>query len=288
MAAIYQIDPLDLDPLQLGRLFGIDTTGANYDPGDKAALGALLTALLLMDTLFWNGKGAKGQQGIQAIDWLIRFLTFAVALTVGWNWLLQETELTGPGPYLLAVMSNFWVWVLLIIMGLVVAISFYVLNNLRRAIWRWVRIKMDIVRRKSAERKYKKVLRQRDEEYLREKNALQTNEALGEWLIDWEWSIEESRVEYDRYRTAYWQNKAVEKLVESPKPDWNSVDGCWGRSRITGEVFLTDKGVAYIRAEIRKEALEGSEMYFRWATMIIAGLGIVWTIVWTFVNLVIK
>ncbi len=81
-------------------------------------------------------KGNYIPKGIQAIDWLIRLLTFAVALTVGWNWLLQETELTGPGPYLLAVMTNFGVWVLLImliIMGLVVAISCYVLNNLRCA-----------------------------------------------------------------------------------------------------------------------------------------------------------
>ena len=139
---------------------------------------------------------------------------------------------------------------------------------------------MNIVRRKLAERKYKKALRQRDQDYRRKKDTLKKQEAFDKWFVVWDVDIQESRVEYDRYRTSYWRNKAIEKMVELPKQDWNTEygDGFWDRSRLTGELVLTDKGVAHIRAEVRKERLEGSEMFFRWALVIIAILGVLSTI----------
>ena len=138
---------------------------------------------------------------------------------------------------------------------------------------------MNFVSRKLAERKYKKALRQRDQDYRRNEDILKRQEEFDDWFGDWDIHIQESRVEYDRYRTSYWRDKAIGKLVELPKHDWRTEygDGYWDRSRLTGELVLTDKGVAYIRAEVRKERLEGSEMFFRWALVIIAVLGVLST-----------
>ena len=149
---------------------------------------------------------------------------------------------------------------------------------------------MNFVRRKLAERKYKKALRQREQDYRLRKDTLKNSEAFGEWFGRWDFDIQESRVEYDRYRTSYWRNKAVEKLVELPKLDWDTEhgDGYWDRSQLTGELVLTDKGVAHIRAEVRKEGLAGSEMFFRWALVLVAVLGVLSTISSVVVDVLIK
>ena len=104
-AAINLVNPNDLDPFGLAAPLGIDISEAQYDAGDKAALGAILTAILLANALFLKRKDGEGPEAVELVDWLLGFETLSIAITVGWNWLLWETQ-SSPGPQLLAVLSG--------------------------------------------------------------------------------------------------------------------------------------------------------------------------------------
>ena len=130
---------------------------------------------------------------------------------------------------------------------------------------------MDFVRRKLAEREYRKMLRARDKEYREIKNELDTEEKFGSWFHSWEEPIETTKAEYKRYRSACWENRARKLLVELPQHDYQEADGYWER-QIEGYIVLTDKGVAHVRAAVREEVKAGSEMFFRWAIVALAFL----------------
>ena len=133
---------------------------------------------------------------------------------------------------------------------------------------------MTLLKRKQAAAAYKRALRDRDRDYQRIKETLQTRDERDEWFASRAGDIEEARVDYDQLRTSHWRNKAISKLVELPPYDWQSPNGHWQQSIVTGAVVLTDRGVAFIRTRVRQESLSSSEMFFRWAMALVAVLGI--------------
>ena len=143
-AAINLVNPNDLDPFGLAAPLGIDISEAQYDAGDKAALGAILTAILLANALFLKRKDGEGPEAVELVDWLLGFETLSIAITVGWNWLLWETQ-SSPGPQLLAVLSVVLQLVLLILFVVAAVALWTGVPASIRVLWRWLR---DRTRRK--------------------------------------------------------------------------------------------------------------------------------------------
>ncbi len=137
-AAINLVNPNDLDPFGLAAPLGIDISEAQYDAGDKAALGAILTAILLANALFLKRKDGEDPETVELVDWLLGLETLSIAITVGWNWLLWETQ-SSPGPQLLAVLSVFVQLVTLILVVALIIFLWIVVPASIRSLWRWLR-----------------------------------------------------------------------------------------------------------------------------------------------------
>ena len=126
-----------------------------------------------------------------------------------------------------------------------------------------------MLKRWQAYRTYKKMLRARDRDYYRKKGNLKSREQFDRWFAEWDTEISIAKIPYDRVRTSYWTQRAIEKLVEMPPI--SEEEGHWERSQ-TGEWVLTDKGVSSIRAAIRQETLAGTELFFRASVVVVASL----------------
>ena len=138
LGSIHQVNPRDLDPLQLGDLFGIVVTGTRYDPGDRAALSALLLAVLLIDKVFGESIDPTDSSIFKWLDRILNAVAVAVAFSAGWNWLLQETG-NNPGPHLIAVANPAIALVALLLLGILIPLVYFYGGDLARMLWRRLR-----------------------------------------------------------------------------------------------------------------------------------------------------
>ena len=138
LGAIRQVDPRDLDPLQLGYLFGIDVSGTTYDAGDRAALSAILLASLLVDKVFGETIDQTDSSVFKWLDRILNAAAVAVAFSAGWNWLLQETA-NNPGPHLVAVANPAIALVALLILLILIPITHFYVSRFAQMLWRRLR-----------------------------------------------------------------------------------------------------------------------------------------------------
>lgn len=138
LGAIHQVDPRDLDPFQLGHLFGINVAGATYDAGDRAALSAILLAVLLIDKVFGESIETTDSSIFKWLDPILNAVAVAIAFSAGWNWLLQETG-NNPGPHLIAVANTAIALVALLLLAILIPLVYFYGGELARMLWRLLR-----------------------------------------------------------------------------------------------------------------------------------------------------
>ena len=126
------------------------------------------------------------------------------------------------------------------------------------------------------ERRLNKILTSRRKELQRKRKAGELHEQDGyqNWASGWDADIVFFQEDVDALVTQHWRKKAESKLIELPPRDREtdlSGEGYWDQGMTSGWA-LTDKGIAYVRDAVRNEQLSSSELYFRFATVIFAGV----------------
>ena len=120
---------------------------------------------------------------------------------------------------------------------------------------------------------YEDLLRARARDYAKQKVGLRTRDERSKWLSDWDGYHEVMVAERDslRARTYLWRQKTYANLVELP-PE-NDREGYWERFDDT-IWLLTDKGVAYVRSQVRAERQASREPWVRVSPLLISGLAL--------------
>jgi len=129
--------------------------------------------------------------------------------------------------------------------------------------------------KRTAEKKLDSMLDKRHNDYARKKDELQAPHARELWSLEWDQSILPLQEDYDEVLTRHYRRKANQKLVEMPPrcpDDERAGEGYWYEAQFSRELLLTDKGVKYVRTEIRRETLDEREMFFRYATVLFAAI----------------
>ena len=135
-AGILGVDPATLDPLQLVRGKDVALTQLRYEHGHKAAIGALLSAVLLIDSGFLRIKAIQDLSFTRRLDFGIRILTIAVAISVGWQWLLDESQNNNPWPYFIPVLSFGLLYLLVALIAFGVFLGYLLLGTLVASLFR--------------------------------------------------------------------------------------------------------------------------------------------------------
>ncbi len=133
---------------------------------------------------------------------------------------------------------------------------------------------VSIIFEKSEEEiEYADLLRARARDYAKQKIDLRPRDERSQWFADWDGYHEVMVAEWDslRARTYFWRRKANASLVELPLE--NDREGYW--ERLDGTLWLlTDKGVAYVRSQVRAERQASREPWVRVSPLLVSSLAL--------------
>ena len=132
------------------------------------------------------------------------------------------------------------------------------------------------------------IFKQADKNYRREVRRLRNNGLTQQEIKDKASALEADvsfcYAEYKEIRSRKWEREAIKLSVPLPdRPSCPGViddpSGCWEFLSLLGTLVLTNKGIHYIRREIREVQKTEHERQLRWAMPIITVLALIVSII---------
>ena len=132
---------LPFDPISLLKLIGVDVSSTSYGSGEKAALGTILSSLLLLNTLPWHKPNDENVTILRILDRAIGSLTVVVVFMVGFNWLSAEAsdETRSPYSYISPVANSLLSILIVASTPLIMIGMFFIFRHLSRWTRGWFR-----------------------------------------------------------------------------------------------------------------------------------------------------